>query len=195
METPYRYRPSSYTEVIANEKYGIECFYQTTPHFAAIFYYGKKKNHTFHYRFRKFEDMMSRINETMNNIIANVDSENARREVKRKLTSEMKASDHFKIGEIVVNSWGYDQTNVEFYQVVEVLNKKIRVRQICAEMVEATGPMSANVMPCKDNFCKDEAFLLSLKMDTDNKCRICNPASYYYFSKWDGKPEYCSWYA
>lgn len=36
----------------------------------------------------------------------------------------------FQIGDILYASWGYDQTNVDFYQVTDVKGKEITVREI-----------------------------------------------------------------
>jgi hypothetical protein len=195
-----RYRPESYVNEIVNEEFGIECFYQTTPKCIAILYVGKSAKHLFHFSFNKDESrMMEFINEKINNIVANKTADKERKEKKRQLTAEMKAEDHFKIGDIIVNSWGHEQTNVEFYQVVEVLNKKIRVREIYQETErgsEVSHGMACRVLPAKDIFMDKEApFLLSLKIEANGECYICNPTSYYYFHKWSGKSEYKSWYA
>jgi len=36
----------------------------------------------------------------------------------------------FKVGQIFYNSWGYDQTNIDFYQVIEIKPKSIVVQRI-----------------------------------------------------------------
>lgn len=52
-----------------------------------------------------------------------------------------------QIGDIFEAVWGYDQTNVDFFQVVELVGAlSARVRQVYPPCVseEATGPMSAD---------------------------------------------------
>ncbi len=44
----------------------------------------------------------------------------------------------FQLGDIVRTCWGYEQTNVEFYEVVEVSGKMVTVRQVATES-ESTG--------------------------------------------------------
>ena len=194
-----RYRPTSYTKQIVNEEFGIECFYQTVPECCAILYQGKSAKKVFHFKFANEERMMKFVEEKINNIVANKTSDRNRRNNAKLLTAEMKASDHFKMGDIVINTWGFDQTNVEFYQVIEVLNKKIRVRevyQLTEKGSEYSHGMACNVSADKDNFIeKEKPFLLSLKMDEKGECWICNPESFYYFHKWSGRPNYKSWYA
>lgn len=52
-----------------------------------------------------------------------------------------------KVGDLFYTSWGYEQTNVDFFQVVELVgSSSVRVREVCPEMVEedAVSGMSAN---------------------------------------------------
>ena len=44
----------------------------------------------------------------------------------------------FQVGDILYASWGYDQTNVDFYQVTDVKGKEITVREIGARVVSST---------------------------------------------------------
>lgn len=109
----------------------------------------------------------------------------------------LQASDYFKVGEIVVNTWGYEQTNVEFYQILGVLNKTLVVREICQKVDGDYYPhgMACNVVPVINNFTEKKEFKLRLKMvNWTNEPIICNPTNYYYFHKWDGRPQYNSWY-
>lgn len=92
-------------------------------------------------------------------------------------------------GDIVYSTWGYDQTNVDFYQVVRVVSEKtVQVRQIAKETVE-TGFMSGKATPLKDQFLADSPAVSRRasgqrvsKVDRDHGA-----------SKWDGQPVSCSW--
>lgn len=121
----------------------------------------------------------------------------AKQERKEK-NATLQASDYFKVGEIVVNTWGYEQTNVEFYQILGVLNKTLIVREIYQKADGDYYPhgMACNVLPEKNNFITDKKeFRLRLKsVSWQSAPVICNPQSYYYFHKWDGRPQYNSWY-
>jgi hypothetical protein len=57
----------------------------------------------------------------------------------------------YKVGQILYHSWGYDQTNVDFYQVIEAKGKTIVVREVAQDRTE-TGFMSGQTMPIKDEF-------------------------------------------
>lgn len=60
-----------------------------------------------------------------------------------------------KIGDILCSTWGYDQTNVDYYQVTKVIGKMVEIREICGKHVEGSGyshGMADEVMPVKDRF-------------------------------------------
>jgi len=68
----------------------------------------------------------------------------ARKERKAKAAEAMKL---VKVGDVFSCSWGYDQTNVDFFQVVALVGKNsVRLRQVCPVLVkdEAYGPMAAD---------------------------------------------------
>lgn len=59
----------------------------------------------------------------------------------------------FKVGDCLYQSWGYDQTNIDFFEVVEVLPKSVKIRPISQIMVKGSGGfMCENVMPDKGNY-------------------------------------------
>jgi hypothetical protein len=129
--------------------------------------------------------------------IERIKLEMAHKEAKKQANKSISAADHFKVGEMIVNSWGYDQTNVEFYQVIEIKNKTLVVREVSQEMHGDAYGMSCDVVPVSDSFIGDQ-FSLRVKATLYNgkvDVAICNPKSYAYFHKWSGKPQYKSWYA
>lgn len=53
------------------------------------------------------------------------------------------------IGKIFYSSWGYEQTNIDFYEVVEVSKsgKSLTLQQIGSKIVEVNGWCSEEVIP------------------------------------------------
>jgi hypothetical protein len=51
------------------------------------------------------------------------------------------------IGDILVNSWGYDQTNVNFYEVVGISGSMITIQEIGKKVVSDDNRGSQKVMP------------------------------------------------
>ena len=120
----------------------------------------------------------------------------------------------FKEGDILHHSWGYDQTNCDFYQVVVVKKASVVLRPIGSKGVEESdGFMSQSVMPVKDAFIEkghhaltkySEAItpdnptitkLVQFYVNPDGSLRYFIPTPYGWCDAWDGKPEYSSWYA
>lgn len=56
-----------------------------------------------------------------------------------------------QVGDIMYGSWGYDQTNVEFYQVVARSGDIVTLRENKTASV-ATGWLQEKVWPAKDQF-------------------------------------------
>lgn len=105
----------------------------------------------------------------------------------------------FKLGDIFVDSWGYDQTNVDFYQVIEIKPKSVVVREICSSQVEGTHGMDCcNVIPVKDAFTRNSEPFNKLV-----QVYISNGIPQYYIKSsfgWcslhkEGETHYNSWYA
>ena len=96
------------------------------------------------------------------------------------------------IGDIFVSSWGYDQTNIDAYQVVEKKSKTIILSEIRISQVPGTeGYMSCQVVPVKDAFVDKNVTIK--KLVNTNGIKF---SSYKYANKWDGKSSYYnSWYA
>ena len=63
----------------------------------------------------------------------------------------------FKPGLILCNSWGYDQTNIDYYQVTKVskTGATVTVRRI-GKNSKPTGHMSETVSPAPGAFCGPE---------------------------------------
>lgn len=65
----------------------------------------------------------------------------------------------FKVGMILSNSWGYDQTNVDFYQVTRTTPRGVYIRPIGGKSVPGSeGFMSDKVVPARNQFTGPEQF-------------------------------------
>lgn len=73
---------------------------------------------------------------------------------KQKSANKQAIGEHpFKVGDCLYQSWGYDQTNIDFFEVIAVLPKSVKIRSISQIMIEGSGGfMCENVKPDKGNF-------------------------------------------
>lgn len=97
-----------------------------------------------------------------------------------------------KVGDIFYNSWGYDQTNIDWYQVVGLTKsgKSVKIKPIAGKIKE-TGFMSGTTTPKKGKFTGPA---VTKRVGIHNGEPYL-PSKYGWTSLWDGKPKYVSWYA
>lgn len=55
-----------------------------------------------------------------------------------------------KVGDILYSSWGYDQTNVEFFKVVKVSEFSVWIQELKAKVTEQTGWAHWRVVPTEE---------------------------------------------
>jgi len=98
-----------------------------------------------------------------------------------------------KKGDIVYNSWGYDQTNVDFFQIIKCTKCFVILRPIGKmECTDGRMAMTGHVMPRKDQFTSEETtrhkavFWRGRNIVTVRHGGGC---------KWDGEPKRVSSYA
>jgi hypothetical protein len=71
----------------------------------------------------------------------------------RRTASRKAAVNKLQVGHILRSSWGYDQTNIDYYQVTEVSGCMVTVREIGAVQLSGNeGWMQGKCMPDPDNF-------------------------------------------
>jgi len=99
-----------------------------------------------------------------------------------------------KIGDIFHYSWGYEQTNTNYFQVVALKGtKQVVIREIAYEITETTGFDSYLVKPCKDEFLKESQFILDNKKGAVKQVKglkngtiYINIESFGFCRLWDG---------
>ena len=97
------------------------------------------------------------------------------------------------VGSIVSTSWGWEQTNVEFYEITKVKTaKKVCLREIQKKLTNASGysSMADKVLPVPGAYLADDNEFEKI-VSIGNRINIssCQTAT-----PWNGKPQYCSWY-
>lgn len=108
-----------------------------------------------------------------------------------------------KIGDIFVYSWGYEQTNINYFQVVALKGEKsVVIREIAKEIVNVDGYESYKVVPRKNEFLdKKKGFLkdneigaTKLVKGLKNGTIYINIESFGFCSLWDGTPDIMTCY-
>lgn len=91
-----------------------------------------------------------------------------------------------KKDDILYSSWGYDQTNVEFYQVVEAGEFSVKLRQI-AEKIISSNPPTDYVMPVPNRFISAPFTKRPQKFGEGTYIKIDRSST---ASPWDGQKKY-----
>jgi len=93
-----------------------------------------------------------------------------------------------EVGAILYSSWGYDQTNVDFYCIVEVSKSFIKMLPMGHDYTP-NGSMDGSVMPIIVDF---SAEVMRRKFDPTGKKHYIKADAHIYCKLWDGKTKYTS---
>jgi hypothetical protein len=122
---------------------------------------GKRAKPDWYIQFQTEERREEKIAEWIAN-----EEDNSKRAAKRR--AENNAGHTLEVGDVLSGSWGYDQTNVDFYQIVEVPSKCFVVaRKIGGKTVRENGS-AIYVVPSKDSWCEHKGEAKRYKAGPDN---------------------------
>jgi hypothetical protein len=111
-----------------------------------IGFHGKAQKPDFHYRYANEERRTAKAK-------AHFEAIRAREAYAIEQRAKRNAEGHeLKVGSILRSSWGYDQTNVDFYQVTKLIGAKmVEIQQIAGEGFE-TLAMQGETAPMVGSF-------------------------------------------
>ena len=157
-------------------------------------YTNKSFNHWWYYSFKNLDRFKQKCLET-------IKLNNERQESKKKYQEERTKPHSLKVGDILYCSWGYDQTNVDYFKVSQVIGKrKIKIIGL-ANSLESDGihdkasPSDSigNHWTQKQYYCEVEKgwkrknVELTKYASSDNTVKI---SSFAWASLWDGQAKY-----
>ena len=99
------------------------------------------------------------------------------------------APNELKQGMILSGSWGYEQTNQEFCEVLEVKGQRVVIQEL-EQTIVATGTssMSGHAVPVPGKYKGNKKTCVvqhGNNVRWNSSCRL---------SPWNGKPQFTSWY-
>ena len=118
----------------------------------------------------------------------------------------VKATNHFKVGDILTSSWGYSMTLVDFYEVIKVSDKSIVLRQIGSKPVSFSGYDTGHVVadPTVKKMERDDkapvnpngpqpqreiVFRRPVRMGYNGNVCVNDKNGHAMANKWDGQPQ------
>ena len=109
-----------------------------------------------------------------------------------------------KQADILYSSWGYDQTNIDFYEVVKVVGKFCTLQKLASKVTsDGCGAMSGKCEPILGQAAVEYPGQKPVPVKPIKRMVKCGSShgeyvkieSYASAWVWDGKPKGCSWYA
>jgi hypothetical protein len=113
---------------------------------------------------------------------------------------EKAVANPLKVGDLLRSSWGYDQTNVDYYQVTKVTKRSVEIREVGLEHVEGSGcanGMADRVRPRKDKFLSEpKRKLVQVWVEKDGtvRCSVKVRSFAYAYPCSEDETTYRSWY-
>jgi len=182
------YVPKDYVEFkpqIGDYPKDLFACYVSKEHPFAIFFVGKQSKPTWHLRFKDNFAMKEKVITTIKRLMTWHEKKLERRE-------EGKSATTLKVGDVLYTSWGYDQTNIDWYQVTKNISPRmIEIRQIYGERKQGEYYDTGTTTPKKDFFIPREEPMRK-KVNSGNTVKI---ESYTRAWAWDGRPKHYSCYA
>lgn len=159
---------------------------------------GKNKGQTRfseNYRFGTLESRQKWVNEKIEFCKKWVEADKKEAEFKEAAKANYKMP--YSVGDILYSSWGYEQTNVDFYQVIEVKGKSVILHEIAGEMISQSAGDQGRVKPLKDQFTDKATFLKQVRQTAFNgqisyHITLTSYANLYLYTNGE-KGQYCSW--
>lgn len=151
-----------------------------------IAFFGNQTKRSFWFHYNTPAQRAAKLTEFFESVTAN-------QERKAAMSAERKQPHTLKVGDILNTSWGYDQTQVEFYQVVEVKGKATVVtRELCQEVEEGSEGYDSNrVLAIKDKFCTKATSTHRVNMSGGYPSISANYGQN--ATLWDGNSQHHSW--
>ena len=142
----------------------------------------------FNYRYGSVARMIQHVEQFLAGVERAIEYK-AQRKAER-AAARVAAVESVKEGDIYVASWGWEQTNIDAYQVVAKKGATVTLREVALQSVEGSeGFMCDRVVPVKDAFIgKEFKKRITGKYINIDSVRGASLAE-------DGKSFYRSWYA
>ncbi len=143
--------PKSAIKVASKKSSAVAYLYQYQANGAVLAkgYVGNAAKPAFNYRFKD----AARRAQYVADWLKQCDESEARKAAQLAERKNKLAGGHdLKVGDVLSGSWGYDQTNVEFWQVTKLIGRRmVEIRELAC-MSEETGFMSGVAVPVPGEF-------------------------------------------
>ena len=178
----------------------IVTYTNTAKQLCSLIWYGKQSKPSKHYAWATEEKREKYVQERLLTVLVR---ETDKKVVAARKKAAKEAGHPYKTGTILYGSWGYDQTNIDYWQITRTTGKTLFLRRIHSEITKSTGWASAKVVALKDEFYEEGGYC-GKEYKKVPQCWIGSDGSPQWYVKspihgslweWDGTPKEKSWYA
>lgn len=144
----FRFIPKGVTLIVRSKKVNAVIYlYESGGVPKAIGYRGKSAKPAFHYRYPTIARRAVAMREWLGLIEAVAESKAASRAIDKAFVHTL------QVGDVLRSSWGYDQTNIDYYQITKLIGKAmVEAREIAAISVDRTSDMTGSSVPDQNHF-------------------------------------------
>lgn len=151
---------------------------------AAVCYIGRAVKPTWHFNFGSEKSREKRI-------IATIAGVEAHAKIQAERKAERSKPHSWEVGLILKGSWGYEQTNVDFFEVIRVAGPHmVEIQKVGSQRAtdasDGGSSMSSHVVPDLEH--RGSKHMVKVSRGS------CNSPVHGSLSPWSGKPAYESWY-
>lgn len=173
-----RYVPKDYTTELRFDSINAVVFASRTDRgIFALAYHGTSSNPDWHHLFKTAD----RFEAHVQSWVSGLEQWQAMR---AEQAAKRKAPHNLKVGNILVSTWGYDQTNVDYYEVIAVRGKVVDIQEIGEHFTDRNGPAGDHVIPVRNYRGK---IYRGKRPSASGYVRIDDVCSAHL---WDGRPHY-----
>ena len=155
--------------------------------FVAQGFGGKRSKPDFYYLYKTEEGMLKKVISYLE--LAKSRKKSKEEQKQKRADDRKKLMEEIKPGSILYATWGYEQTNVDFYKVLEVKGTKVTLIELSHKSVEGSEyshGMACNVVAGSP--LDKEPVTLTIG---SYGVKVCSSVT---LRPWDGKQVYKSWY-
>ena len=140
------YYPKGATIIRDKSSTAVIAAYETAGKLFACMFHGKANKPDSHYRYKSAESRATAIQGHLDNIRAREALMVTRR------TERKQADRGVNVGDVLLCSWGYDQTNIDYYEVTALIGSRmVEIREIGCETID-TAWMQGKSVPAKGQY-------------------------------------------
>lgn len=183
------YIPEGARKVAMKNGGAVFYLYDRGSKFYAVCFVGKSQKPSWHFWYSSAAKREAKIVASIAGVQANIDYKAS---IKAERKADAEKGHGWGVGLILTGSWGYEQTNVDFFEIVKVIGKNmIEIEQIgsqpATDSADGLSSMADQVVP------DPESRSGKISRHIVRRGSIKSPV-YGNASLWDGRPRYHSWY-